>query len=512
MTRSIQKQYGQFFTDPFIADMMVKWATKNNPRYFLDPAVGPGIFPKTAFRINSQMNISVVEIDEEMAKKFKEENSYPVNFIQGDYLTWKPSQKFDAIVANPPYNKFQAIPNRGRYLTDFLFEYQADLSGYTNQCIYFFIKSLNELSVNGRCCYIVPYEFLNTGYGIAVKEYLLKKRTLKGILKFDTKESLFSDAITTSCVLFAENRSLDGCFFINSSNIDNLTTFDFDAYIKKNPQDFQPYKTLNPSEKWLTYFKKDFQTRYRNLIKLSDIGRVQRGIATGNNNFFTLSQSSVKKLGLSENACIPCITKSPDITSIIFDKSELKFLKEQGKKVYLFDGTKSQNAADFAYINYGESMGFHKTYLTQHRNPWYSLENKPIAPIWISVFSRGKIKVIRNEASIKNLTNFHGFFPHNPNNEEINILFCYLLTPIANDILKQNKREYGNGLNKFEPGDLNEAYILNIKKLSIKDRDFILGQYELLRKKEAKEECVILKLNELFKRYLESPSSDQHRT
>lgn len=137
MTRSIQKQYGQFFTDPFIADMMVKWATKNNPRYFLDPAVGPGIFPKTAFRINSQINISVVEIDEEMAKKFKEENSYPVNFIQGDYLTWKPSQKFDAIVANPPYNKFQAIPNRGRYLTDFLFEYQADLSGYTNQCIYF---------------------------------------------------------------------------------------------------------------------------------------------------------------------------------------------------------------------------------------------------------------------------------------------------------------------------------------------------------------------------------------
>ena len=112
MTRSIQKQYGQFFTDPFIADMMVKWATKNNPRHFLDPAVGPGIFPKTAFRMNSQMDISVVEIDEEMAKKFKEENSYPVNFIQGDYLTWKPSQKFDAIVANPPYNKFQAIPNR----------------------------------------------------------------------------------------------------------------------------------------------------------------------------------------------------------------------------------------------------------------------------------------------------------------------------------------------------------------------------------------------------------------
>ena len=85
-------------------------------------------------------------------------------------------------------------------------------------------------------------------------------------------------------------------------------------------------------------------------------------------------------------------------------------------------------------------------------------------------------------------------------------------TPIANEILKQNKREYGNGLNKFEPGDLNEANILNIKKLSIKDRDFILGQYELLRKKEAEEERIILKLNELFKRYLESPASNQHKT
>lgn len=113
---------------------------------------------------------------------------------------------------------------------------------------------------------------------------------------------------------------------------------------------------------------------------------------------------------------------------------------------------------------------------------------------------------------MQNLTNFHGFFPHNPNNEEINILFCYLLTPIANEILKQNKREYGNGLNKFEPGDLNEAYVLDIKKLSAKDRNFILSQYELLRKKEAEEERIILKLNELFKRYLESPASNQHKT
>lgn len=39
-----RKQYGQFFTPPPIAELMMNWILVANPRAILDPAAGPGIF------------------------------------------------------------------------------------------------------------------------------------------------------------------------------------------------------------------------------------------------------------------------------------------------------------------------------------------------------------------------------------------------------------------------------------------------------------------------------------
>ena len=59
----------------------------------------------------------------------------------------------------------------------------------------------------------------------------------------------------------------------------------------------------------------------------------------------------------------------------------------------------------------------------------------------------------------------------------LHILFCYLLTPIAQKILKQYKREYGNGLDKFEPNDINNSKILDLRILSAEDVDKINSIY-----------------------------------
>ena len=39
----------------------------------------------------------------------------------------------------------------------------------------------------------------------------------------------------------------------------------------------------------------------------------------------------------------------------------------------------------------------------------------------------------------------------------INKLFVYLLSDAGQNIIKTNKRSYGDELDKFEPGDLNES-------------------------------------------------------
>ena len=141
---------------------------------------------------------------------------------------------------------------------------------------------------------------------------------------------------------------------------------------------------------------------------------------------------------------------------------------------------------------------FCKSCLTSHRTPWYALENKPPAPIWVSVFSRGNIKVVRNEAGVKNLTTFHGLYTNGLTEQEINILFCYLLTPTANRILKQNKREYGDGLDKFEPNDLNNSKIIDIKNLTGDIKLKVLTCYEELKKSNGDNSVVIRKLDDIF--------------
>ena len=69
------------------------------------------------------------------------------------------------------------------------------------------------------------------------------------------------------------------------------------------------------------------------------------------------------------------------------------------------------------------------------------------------------LKFIRNEAEICNLTTFHCIYLVNDlfSKIDIDLLFAYLLTDTAKRIFSDNRREYGNGLKKFEPNDLNNA-------------------------------------------------------
>ncbi|MFM7788281.1 MAG: hypothetical protein ACKO90_09025, partial [Microcystis panniformis] len=50
-----------------------------------------------------------------------------------------------------------------------------------------------------------------------------------------------------------------------------------------------------------------------------------------------------------------------------------------------------------------------------------------------------------------NFTCFHSFYPNQFGQQFINKLFVYLLSDIGQEIIKINKRSYGDELDKFEP-------------------------------------------------------------
>lgn len=76
--------------------------------------------------------------------------------------------------------------------------------------------------------------------------------------------------------------------------------------------------------------------------------------------------------------------------------------------MYLFKGAGNEDAKEVqSYINIGEANEANLRYLCVQRKPWYSLEKRTPAPIWVSVFNRKGLKFIRNEAGVSNLTTFH---------------------------------------------------------------------------------------------------------
>ena len=494
--KSKKKELGQFFTEPSIARFMVRLVLENGPHNVLDPAVGMGAFTRIISETDPDIDITACEVDPEMAANFKNENKYLYTLVEQDYLRCSFDKKFDAIICNPPYNRFQAIPNRNSLIEDFYSRYYVKMSGYSNLCVYFLIKSINELNENGKCCYIIPYEFMNTGYGKVIKQYLLDTKMLKTVIKFSNNLNLFSTAITTSCILLLENSEHSNIDFINIDNINELDDMQFTS--RKS----YSYPELSSSEKWLQYFDAPEDGRkYNNTVKLSVFGRVSRGIATGNNSFFALNRSMIETHHLSDSVCLPCLTKAPDVKDVVFTKESFDRLLDADKKVFLFNGEKAVTCEDKTYIKLGESLGVHKAYLTSHRSPWYALEYKEPAPILVCVFSRDKIKVIRNELGIRNLTTFHGLYLKNSSSEFADIMFCYLLTPLAQELLYHSRREYGDGLTKFEPNDLTKADMLDLSIITENDKGKILKIYDEIRK--ANSEVKIAELDSVFRKYID---------
>ena len=349
------------------------------------------------------------------------------------------------------------------------------LSGFTNVYTLFLLKSIYQLNENGRAAYIIPSEFLNSDYGKLVKDYLIKSQTLKHIVLFDFKENVFDDALTTSAIILLEKNNYSNK--VSFSNIKDLK--ELEAYPNVPTYEYEAEK-LNPTIKWRTYYSEQNSKKYKNLIPFRNVAKVVRGIATGANDYFTFNYSKAEKFKIANDCLLSCITKSKDVTSPFFTKVDFENLVKKDVNIYLIDACVNETDINIKkYIEIGEGKEVNKKYLTSKRTPWYSLENRPPSPIWVGVFNRNGLKFIRNEANISNLTTFHCIYPNSNLFYKINIdlLFAYLLTDVANQIFSDNRREYGDGLKKFEPNDLNNALMLDLSKLDNESENEIINLY-----------------------------------
>lgn len=456
-----RKEYGQYFTPTAVARLMADWVLKDHPKTILDPAFGLGVFyDATAPNGNQEILFTGYEIDPVIREYLSRRNGHHkhLKVIHKDYLE-ADHGCYDGILCNPPYMRFQKFLQRRDILPKIEKRIGIRLAGYSNIASVFLIKSLQELSPNGSLAYIMPFEFFNAGYGREIKKSLLANHLLKQIILFSNEREIFPDAITTVCVLLCKNDGREEPIKItlihSLEELEQITDISCFYQHQIRGEDL-PY-----SRKWSPLLLSLFSERRTpsDFCKLSLYGSVVRGIATGANEFFALSRSDLVKHNFGSDNYCKCITKSTQIRKSLFTEEDLTRLSNEDKPVYCLDVKIPEDSAVQAYLKKGECLEYHKRYLTRTRPIWYKIEQRKPAPILFGVFNRGRIKVVRNLTSAVNFTCFHGFYPNIYGEKLIDKLFIYFISDVGQEIIKDNKRSYGNNLDKFEPNDLNDSLV-----------------------------------------------------
>ena len=450
-----RKRFGQYFTHPDVADFMVKWVLGSGHPSLHDPGFGLGAFYRHVVD-GRRIDFTAGEIDPAILDFWEKASGCQASFVEKeDYLlSW--GKTHTNIVCNPPYMRFQKFLNRDDVFSAFDKNTGLRLSGYTNTASAFLLKSLSELDGEGRLAYIMPLEFLNTGYGTLVKEKLVEGGHLAAIIKLNCEKELFPDAITSvGIVLYdaaAYHRAVD---FYSVNAIDALATL-----FESEPTARVPLAELSPGSKWLQHCTaSNSPLDTGDLIRLDNYGRFTRGIATGANKFFVLSRSAAKAAQLDSSEYLPCLTRSAQVKQAVFSSADYGRLLSDDAPVLLFSVGANHSPAADKYIKLGEAGNYHKRFLTKNRTPWYKTEIRSPAPILMGVFSRGGYKVIRNRSDAISLSCFHGFHPNLNGQRYLDHLFLYFASLPGRKVMELSARKYGDALDKFEPNDLNHALV-----------------------------------------------------
>jgi len=172
------KNLGQVFTPESTVRAMLE--LKKRHGNILEPACGNGAFLK---HLPGAIGI---EID----KRFKGKNILNIDFF--DYPI---ENKFNTIIGNPPYVRFQDISRETRKKLD-----HKIFDGRTNLYLFFIEKAIKHLKPHGELIFINPRDFLKATSSIKLNEFIYKNGTITDLIDLGDNK-IFKD-FTPNCIIW----------------------------------------------------------------------------------------------------------------------------------------------------------------------------------------------------------------------------------------------------------------------------------------------------------------------
>ena len=463
--RETLRRKGQFWTPDWVAEFMVAYVLQDKPKQLLDPALGEGVFFRTAKRYSESHGFEIdlfgFDVDPDIITLACRSglNATDLQHVEiRDFVLDPPSMKFPAIIANPPYIRHhRLLPAQKAALRDFARTTTGrNIDGRAGLHVYFLIRALTTLTPGGRLCYIVSADICEGVFAQELWQWIASRYRLDAVITFSPDATPFPDVDTNPIVLCIRNEKPEETFNwieCKRCNNDELVSF-FSGNRQQRYETIEVYKRT-VIEALSTGLSRHPSYAVGDRYTLGDFATVMRGIVTGDNDFFFMTLERAKELGIPQSLLIKAVGRTRDIEGDHFSPDDVKRLEARGRPtrlLYLNDLSFDQLPLTVqAYLREGELRGINKKALIKTRNPWYRMETRKIPPILFAYLGRRNARFIRNTAGVVPLTCFLCVYPRGTDAEFIEHLWNILSHPKTISNLRIVGKSYGGGSIKVEP-------------------------------------------------------------
>jgi len=483
---------GQFWTGERIAEWMVAWLLETGPRAILDVGCGAGSFLLKAAQLQKERGLKtalygldlstlLLNITRSAFATGRAAGFGPVpELFAKDYLNEEQAIEPDAIVCNPPYTRHHHIDGglKERMRSLIGSRLQIEVSRQATLACHFLLKLIADMKEGARAAVVVPMETLDARYGSAAKRALGIHTRIVAMIRFAPEMNAFHKVDVGACILFfekgyrAENRFLRLTLERLPSTGELLASLDGEqeslsfGSVAVEPQDY-----LKHTDKWLTGGR---ATSSASLIldgghvaPLKSLAKIVRGIATGANDFFVLSNETVNRHALAREV-VPTVHRNREVRDLVLDSKGWQALSEAGRRVWLLylNGEEPEpHVRD--YIAQGEARGFHLRSLVRKRRRWYAMERREVPAIFFTLLTRGNPRFILNRAGVRPINMFLLIYPDRRivDGGAVELLWALLNSTFSISRLHSISRTYGGNTLKVEPREMDNLPVIDPLRL-----------------------------------------------
>lgn len=461
-----KKLRGGFYTPEPIAAFILKWGINGSSDYeILEPSCGDGVFleqlKEDKHKFNSVTAIEFDEIEAEKAGKIKLNDKTVINSDFHLYCN-ETAERFDLVVGNPPYIRYQYFDKEQQAEADKIFK-KAGLkySKLTNAWVSFVVGSSLLLKEKGKIGFVLPAELLQVSYAKQLRNFLAHYYNKINIISFE--KLVFPDIQQEVVLLLCEKNGNPSHLIehLELKDASDLETLDVNRL--KSPSKKIDFK----SNKWTYYFLEqeeidflEYIASYRKIPTIGYYANVEVGITTGANNYFTVPYSTVAFYQLNEFAK-PMVGRSVQVNSVVFTKEDwLKNQQTEAKaNLLVFPSKEKLNGHSGVkdYLQYGESIGINKGYKTSIRDDWFIIPSIKLSDALFIRRNNLFPRLILNEANAYTTDTMHRVFVKRTTNKNAFIASFYNSLSLAfSEIVG---RSYGGGVLELMPSEAEQILL-----------------------------------------------------